>query len=634
MTEDPQRRDDTGEAEGGHRPVHDVSPADGAAEGAPVPVDVPVRVEERAVLVGEVDVAAARTALMTLGVQGSPSLDRLSVAETKALLSSIVGIEAALDAVRARALVRLEAAVKEDCLQREEGPRQAMQVARSEASRMLKESRSVAGRSLATCRRLVQSMPGMLTALAEGTLNPRSVHTVGSAMGPVPPHVREMVDTMLTAQLPDLQNCGTREISDHVARMLHALDPEGAAERHRRAMNDRHVTITREDHGMASVRALIPAIDATRIRKGLSVAAEGARAAGDRRGHQQIMADMFADALVGRGDGIDPTTLDIGIIITDRSLLAPAHADAATIEGFGPVPYDHVREAMLRALDSGGEDTDLALTIRNLYADLDVGQLVGVEARPRAFPASLRRFLTLAHQTCRAPFCNAPIRQMDHIVPWSQGGATSLDNGNGTCGGDNQKEESGESVRVIHDEDGTRRTVEWTTRYGQKARRGGINFDPVGTYRRQRRRQLAESGIAGLPAPPAADSSTSARPALPADTALDGVPRSAAETPPVIEGSLETATPPVASVHSTGATGEEPALDEGSSAKGWSTIYRAFDRLQLRITDLPIISPRSVGDSLHVPMESVARDRATRSQQPPDAPERHGTGSGTTPPKS
>ncbi|WP_263311671.1 HNH endonuclease signature motif containing protein [Brachybacterium atlanticum] len=624
MAEDPQRHDDTGEADGGHRPVNDVPPADGAAEGAPVPVDVPVRVEERAVLVGEVDVAAARSALTTLGVQGSPSLDRLSVAETKALLSSIVGIEAALDAVRARALVRLEAAVKEDCLQREESPRQAMQVARSEASRMLKESRSVAGRSLATCRRLVQSMPGMLTVLAEGTLNPRSVHTVGSAMGPVPPHVRELVDTMLTAQLPDLQYCGTREISDHVARLLHALDPEGAAERHRRAMKDRHVTITREDHGMASVRALIPAIDAARIRKGLSVAAEGARAAGDRRGHQQIMADMFADALVGRGDGIDPTTLDIGIIITDRSLLAPAHADAATIEGFGPVPYDHVREAMLRALDSGGEDTDLALTIRNLYADLDVGQLVGVEARSRAFPASLRRFLTLAHQTCRAPFCNAPIRQMDHIVPWSQGGATSLDNGNGTCGGDNQKEESGESVRVIHDEDGTRRTVEWTTRYGQKARRAGINFDPVGTYRRQRRRQLAESGIAGLPVPHTAGSPILAPSALPAATAVDGVPLSAAETPPVVEGFLEAATPPVASAHGTGATGEEPALDEGSSAKGWSTIYRAFDRLQLRITDLPIIRPRPVNDGVLVLLDDMARGSSPRPSQPPgptDVPE-------------
>src|SRR5690606_12839998 len=238
--------------------------------------------------------------------------------------------------------------------------------------------------------------------------------------------------------------------------------------------------------------------------------------------------------------------------------------------------------------------------------------------------ASLRRFLTLAHQTCRAPFCNAPIRQMDHIVPWSQGGATSLDNGNGTCGGDNQKEESGESVRVIHDEDGTRRTVEWTTRCGQQSRRGGINFDPVGTYRRQRRRQLAESGIAGLPAPPAAGSSAPAHPALPAATALDGVPLSAAETPPVVDSPLETAPPPVPSARGTGARGQEPALDDSSSTKGWSTIYRAFDRLQLRITDLPIIRPSPVSDGVLVLLDDMARGSAPRPSQPPgptDAPE-------------
>ena len=564
MTLDPQHGAHPGEADDGRPPVGGAAPAGAAA------VDVPVRVEGAALLVGEVDLAAARAALMTLGAQGSASLDGLSVAETKALLSGIVGIEAALDAVQARALVRLESAVKEDCLQREESPRQAVQIARSEASRMLKESRSVAGRSLATCRRLVQNMPGMLTALARGTLHPRSVHTVGSAMGPVPPHVRELVDEMLTAQLPELQDCGSREISDHVARMLHALDPEGAAERHRRAMEDRHVTITRGDHGMASVRALIPAIDAARIRKGLSVAAESARAGGDRRGHQQIMADLFADVLVGRGDGIDPTTLDIGILITDRSLLAPAHADAATIEGFGPVPYDHVREAMLRAVEAGDEDTELALTVRRLYADLDDGQLVGVEARSRAFPASLARFLRLAHQTCRAPYCDAPIRQMDHIVPWSQGGATSLDNGNGLCGGDNRKEESGERVRVVHDEDRTRRTVEWTTRYGQKARRGGVNLDPVGTYRRRHQRH-PQPATALDPAPSATPTGPPSGPS-PCRSELEGAP-----------GELPKGTP---------------------QERGWSTIHRAFDRLQLRITDLPVPTPiirsRAVGGELYV----------------------------------
>lgn len=99
MTEDPQRRDDTGEADDGYRPVNDV-PSDIAAEGAPVPVDVPVRVEESGPRRRGRCRGNFRSALaMTLGVQGSPSLDRLSVAETKTLSSSIVGIEAALDAV-------------------------------------------------------------------------------------------------------------------------------------------------------------------------------------------------------------------------------------------------------------------------------------------------------------------------------------------------------------------------------------------------------------------------------------------------------------------------------------------------------------------------------------------------------
>jgi hypothetical protein len=213
------------------------------------------------------------------------------------------------------------------------------------------------------------------------------------------------------------------------------------------------------------------------------------------------MADLFADALVGRGDGIDPTTLDIGIVITDRSLLAPAHADAATIEGFGTVPYDHVREEMLRAVQNDeDEDTELSATIRKLFIDADDGQLVGVESRSRAFPASLKRFLMLAHQTCRAPHCEAGIRQIDHIVPWSQGGATSLENGNGLCAGDNQKEQAGVRARVVTDEDGARRTVEWTTRYGQTARRRGVNFDPVGTAHRTLAKE-AEEGRAADEAP-------------------------------------------------------------------------------------------------------------------------------------
>ncbi|WP_422117291.1 HNH endonuclease signature motif containing protein [Brachybacterium sp. UNK5269] len=454
----------------------------------PAPISPGIVANSQELVLSGVDIAAARTVLASLGAHGSASLDALPVPETIALLAGLQGVSAALAAVQARALVHLEAAVKEDCRRRDETPRQALRIARTEASRALQRSRSSAGQTMSSCRRLVGSMPGMLAALAEGRVTAEAAHRVGRTVGPASPALRREVDEVLTAHLPYLAQCGTDEWGAETEKVLHGLDPHGAARRHRVARRERSVTVRRAEHGMSVVTARLSALDGARIRKGLSVAAERARAQGDRRGHQQIMADLFADALIGRGDGIDPSTLEVGVIITDRSLLVAGHADAATVEGLGPVPYEHIREEMRRALAAEGDD-DLAVTLRRLYIDPDDGQLVGVESRARAFPPALSRFLRLSHQTCRAPYCDAAIRQNDHIVPWSQGGATSLLNGNGLCSADNQKEESGESARVIVDEDGVRRTVEWTSRYGQTARRRAVNFDPLGTARRQQERE-------------------------------------------------------------------------------------------------------------------------------------------------
>src|SRR5699024_11622610 len=116
---------------------------------------------------------------------------------------------------------------------------------------------------------------------------------------------------------------------DEAERVLHSLDPGGAADRHEVARRERSVTVRRGRHGMATITAHITGLDGARIRKGLSLAAEKARASGDRRGHQQIMAERFVDALSGLRDGIDPRTLEIGALGTDRPLPAPSHADAA-----------------------------------------------------------------------------------------------------------------------------------------------------------------------------------------------------------------------------------------------------------------------------------------------------------------
>ncbi|MCY0906683.1 HNH endonuclease, partial [Arthrobacter sp. H14-L1] len=38
-------------------------------------------------------------------------------------------------------------------------------------------------------------------------------------------------------------------------------------------------------------------------------------------------------------------------------------------------------------------------------------------SKKRLFPPGLRRFIITRDQTCRTPWCDAPIRHIDHIIP-------------------------------------------------------------------------------------------------------------------------------------------------------------------------------------------------------------------------
>ena len=442
--------------------------------------------------VAGIDLAAARAVLVQLGTHGAQDLDLMPASQVKDMMVGLRELTAAVEAAQARAIVRLEAAIAEEVRERGETAAQAHRVARAEASLAQKKSVSGAGQSLASCRRLVRSMPGMLRALASGRVTPQVAHRVSRTLAVAAPEVRSQVDAVLTGHLGRLEACGPDEWAGAAERALHTFDPAGEAERHARAAQKSRVTMRRREHGMAEIHAVLPAIDAARIRKQLSLEAERLRAAGDRRGHQAIMVALFADLLLGRLDGTDLGGVDIGVIITDRSLLAPGHADAATIEGYGPVPYEHIRQEMLATIQRAeaahdAHDPDgtggaaVAMTLRSLYDARSTGELVAAESRGRAFPPGMAKLLRWSHQTCRAPYCDAPIRQLDHIHPHAAGGETSVRNGNGLSADCNQKESAGLTARVVTDTDRHRETVEWTSRLGQSARRGAIDFDPVRT---------------------------------------------------------------------------------------------------------------------------------------------------------
>ncbi|PCC39433.1 hypothetical protein CIK66_09260 [Brachybacterium alimentarium] len=428
---------------------------------------------------------------------------------------------AAMDALEMRCIVALADAFREedratadaDAAQEpdavealEETERRAERAAIRDVSMRTRRSPALAGRTLSSARRLVESMPVMLRAVAKGQLSEGAARSTAASVAALTPARREQVDALLGDRLAPLDGCGTEQWRGEVAAAIAESDPEGEARRHAHARQGRSVSVRRGEHGMAVVSARLPAMDAMKIRKRLSLEAERLRASGDRRGHQQIQADSFVASLLGLEDGIDRTDLDLGVIITDRALLNPGCGDLAQIEGYGPITAEAVRaevEDGLRALTHGAEEslgTDTAaakLALRRLYTHPTTGELVAVESIGRVFPKALARFIRWRDMTCRGPFCNAPIRHADHIKPHAAGGHTCLDNGQGLCAFCNDKEEQTAAVEREPDSSGHR--VTWTSRTGATRGTGPVALTSP----------LVEAATVDRTAGPAAEPATS-----------------------------------------------------------------------------------------------------------------------------
>jgi hypothetical protein len=111
---------------------------------------------------------------------------------------------------------------------------------------------------------------------------------------------------------------------------------------------------------------------------------------------------------------------------------------------------------------------ELKIWLRRLYTAPETGDLVAMDSRRRLFPPPLRRFIQIRDDTCRTPYCDAPIRHHDHIIPWHDNGPTSLTNGAGLCEACNHTKEL--PGWKAHPRPGPRHTFEITTPTGHTYR--------------------------------------------------------------------------------------------------------------------------------------------------------------------
>jgi hypothetical protein len=232
---------------------------------------------------------------------------------------------------------------------------------------------------------------------------------------------------------------------------------------------------------MALVSGCVPVEQGVAAWASLDRDARTRRAAGDPRSLSQLRADTFIERLTGQATAT-AVPVEIGLTVPLDALLEtgapeqspdPAGSAVATIPGYGPIPAEFARDLAGIGIDgeagdvtagTGGGPTDVGcggagcsdvadratVFIRRILTDPIDHTVVAVDTRRRRFDGAVARYLIARDQHCRIPYCTAPIRHLDHITPWRDGGPTTATNGQGLCERHSYtKEAPGWQVRVI-----------------------------------------------------------------------------------------------------------------------------------------------------------------------------------------
>jgi hypothetical protein len=347
-----------------------------------------------------------------------------------------------------------------------------------------RESPAKGSRLLGLAKALVTEMPRTLAAMEAGQLNEWRATLVVRETACLSAADRCAVDEEPAADTGALAGAGDRAIVSAARAVAYRLDPRSVAQRAARAVTERRVSLRPAPDTMCYLTALLPVSAGVAVHAALIRNADSLRAGGDPRSRGQLMADDLVERITGTPGGI--SSIEIQLVMTDRTLFQ-GDSEPARLPGYGVVPAGWARSILQRdgsvsgasAPRSAGPDTpapgaprDQAFKtwIRRLYTAPATGELVAMDSPARLFPTGLRRFIQARDHTCRTPYCDAPIRHHDHIVPWHDDGPTTQANGAGLCEACNHtKETRGWKARPGHRTNtpgGTRHAIELTTPTG------------------------------------------------------------------------------------------------------------------------------------------------------------------------
>lgn len=309
-------------------------------------------------------------------------------------------------------------------------PKQVQRVVADRVGVACRVSAHEGGRRVRIARDLHAGHTLIREPFAAGMLSEHKIAVITDAGSHLDPDERAQVDERLAQKR--IEALGVQRIHDLARKIAAEVAPEKFEARCRRARSGRRVTVRRSNEpGMADLTAHLPVEQAVSCYAALRKAVNDVWVQPEPvvRGQGEIMADTLVERLTGRAKAED-IDVEVQIVVPVEALIDPDSPLPAEIPGHGPIPVD------LLATGEGRK------VWRRLFTR--DGVVIGGDSVQRNFTGVLADLIkTRDGGRCTAPYCDAPLRHIDHIIRWRDGGRTEFANGRGLCAFHNHLREIG-----------------------------------------------------------------------------------------------------------------------------------------------------------------------------------------------
>jgi len=357
-----------------------------------------------------------------------------------------------------------------------------MEVATADLALALNASETYVGQRLDLARDLADRLPVTMSALGRGSIGLGHVYAIRELTTGLDDTECARVEARV---FPRGETQSVSQFRTSVRRVVASLRPRDLSAAFAAEAERTGVTYHPKEHGRAGLWIEADVVSILEIKNALDAEAAAWTAHRQALGQPRVPLQTLrfevvqrlarvscrevADARSGStdpsvGDTSDqvPPGLRAGlkarcevIVQIDLPTLLALRDGSGVIPGYGPIPVELAR------------DLAASTTWRRLVTEPVDGHLLDLGRRRYRPSAKMRDHLLGLGQRCSAPGCNRAAAEFDHARPWSEGGGTSVQNGNPACH-HHHRLKTIYGYRTVRHPDGS---VEWITPGGNTSRR-------------------------------------------------------------------------------------------------------------------------------------------------------------------